>query len=185
MPQRNHRGKETDMLARISNALAALAAVALLALAQPAAAASLPLPTGPVLLTVEGAIDAGNGRHEVKFDRAMLKALPATEFRTRTIWTDGVQTFTGISLKDLLDRLGVHSGSLSAAAINDYAVNIPVSDAAKGGPIIAYAMNGKPMSVREKGPLWIVYPYDSKAAYRSEVIYSRSIWQLVRITVKR
>ncbi|MDP5360810.1 MAG: oxidoreductase, partial [Paracoccaceae bacterium] len=34
-----------------------------------------------------------------------------------------------------------------------------------------------------KGPLWVVYPYDMSADYRSEVIYYRSIWQLDRIEV--
>ena len=53
----------------------------------------------------------------------------------------------------------------------------------EGGPIIAYMMNGEEMSVRNKGPLWLVYPYDLNHEYRSEVIYSRSIWQLDRIDV--
>ena len=65
--------------------------------------------------------------------------------------------------------------------MNDYAVDIPIGDARDGGPIIAYEIDGKPMSVREKGPLWIVYPYDSKTEYRTETIYSRSIWQLDRL----
>ena len=73
--------------------------------------------------------------------------------------------------------------TLRATAINDYTVEIPVSDAVEGGPIIAYSVDGKPMSVRDKGPLWVIYPYDSGAQYRSEVIYSRSIWQLDRIEV--
>jgi hypothetical protein len=40
------------------------------------------------------------------------------------------------------------------------------------------------MTVRDKGPLWIVYPYDAKPEYRQELIYSRSIWQLDHIEVK-
>jgi hypothetical protein len=63
-------------------------------------------------------------------------------------------------------------------------VSIPVSDATSGGPIIAFARNGEAMSVREKGPLWIVYPYDADPAYQSETIYARSIWQLDRIRVE-
>jgi len=39
------------------------------------------------------------------------------------------------------------------------------------------------MSVREKGPLWVIYPYDSDAKFRTEVIYSRSIWQLDRLAI--
>ena len=40
------------------------------------------------------------------------------------------------------------------------------------------------MSVREKGPLWVIYPFDSDPEYQTEVIYSRSIWQLDRIVVE-
>ena len=76
------------------------------------------------------------------------------------------------------------SGTLKAVAVNDYAVEIPVTDAVEGGPIIAWERNGSTMSVRDKGPLWLVYPFDSVPAYQSEVIYSRSIWQLDRITVE-
>lgn len=41
------------------------------------------------------------------------------------------------------------------------------------------------MSVRDKGPLWVIYPYDSDPALQSEVTYARSIWQLVRIEAVR
>ena len=44
---------------------------------------------------------------------------------------------------------------------------------------------GAPMSVRDKGPLWIVYPYDQNTDYQSEVVFSRSIWQLNRITIQQ
>lgn len=117
------------------------------------------------------------------FDIAALEAMEPSRIETTTIWTEGVQSFTGISLAALLDNLGVTQGTLKATAINDYAVEIPVEDAIEGGAIIAFMRNGAPMSVRDKGPLWIVYPYDSDPAYQTEVIYSRSIWQLDRIEV--
>ena len=41
------------------------------------------------------------------------------------------------------------------------------------------------MTLRDKGPLWLVYPYDADTAYQSEVIYARSVWQLDRIEVLR
>jgi hypothetical protein len=131
---------------------------------------------GAILLTVE----APSGQSE--FDLGMLQSLPAVTIETETIWTDGLQTFTGVPLTELTRKLGVDSGILQAMAINNYAVEIPVSDAVDGGPIVAYERNGAPMSVRDKGPLWIVYPYDSNPDYRSEEIYSRSIWQLEKIT---
>ena len=113
----------------------------------------------------------------------MLDALPQTEFRTSTIWTEGENEFSGVALRDLLDAVGAQGGKLRAVAINDYAVEIPASDAVEGGPIVATRMNGQPMSVREKGPLWVVYPFDAKEEYRSELIYSRSIWQLKELEI--
>ena len=86
-------------------------------------------------------------------------------------------------LRDLLDRLGVEGGTLTASAANDYSVDIPVSDATDPGPIIAFARNGETMTLRDKGPLWLVYPYDASPAWRTEVVYARSIWQLDHIAV--
>jgi hypothetical protein len=113
----------------------------------------------------------------------MLKAMDAETFVTTTIWTDGDQTFTGVPLSALLDALGVDSGTLSASAINDYTVEIPVEDETTSQAIVAYMNNGEIMSVRDKGPLWIVYPYDSDDSLRAEMVFSRSIWQLDRIKV--
>jgi len=42
-------------------------------------------------------------------------------------------------------------------------------------------MDGEPIGRREKGPYWLVFPYDSEAKYQSEDVYSQSIWQLVSI----
>ncbi|WP_163852298.1 molybdopterin-dependent oxidoreductase [Pseudooceanicola aestuarii] len=158
-----------------------MAAVLAVCLAAPLHAGDLPTPEGAVLLTVTGAIDRTNAEGAALFDLEMLEEFGGTEITTTTIWTEGEKQFEGVSLHRLIDELGIEAETLKATAINDYAVEIPIEDAVEGGPILAYRMNGDTMSVRDKGPLWIVYPYDSNAAYRSEVIYSRSIWQLDRI----
>lgn len=124
-----------------------------------------------------------HGDKSIEFDMATLTEMDDTQFSTSTTWTEGEQDFVGVSLETFLEEVGVQAGTLKATAINDYAVEIPVSDAVEGGPIIAYHRNGEEMSVRDKGPLWVVYPYDSSTDYQTEVIYSRSIWQLDRISV--
>jgi hypothetical protein len=160
----------------------ALLAAALVAQATPAQ--TLDAPAGAAVLTVTGEIARTNAEGAAIFDRAMLEAIGPVTFTTTTTWTEGPQVFTGVELADLLATLGVEAGTLRATAINDYAVDIPVSDAVEGGPIVAYLRDGAPMSVRDKGPLWIVYPYDARPDYQTEVIYSRSIWQLDRIEVR-
>lgn len=152
-------------------------------LAGPGFSNELASPAGEVILTVTGDIAVTNQGEAAVYDLEMLKALGEVSFETSTPWTDGVQTFTGVPLKAVMENLGVADGMLKATAVNDYAVDIPVSDAVEGGPILAYLFNGEPMSVREKGPLWVVYPYDLREEYQAEVIFSRSIWQLTDLEV--
>lgn len=120
----------------------------------------------------------------VAYDLAMLRAMPVTSFRTSTVWTEGVSEFTGVSLKDFVNAMNISTGTLSMYAVNDYVAEVPVSDAVEGGPILAYLMDGQRMSVRDKGPLWMIYPYDTHPEYRTEVVYSRSVWQLFKIEIK-
>ena len=164
---------------------AAIIAISFFVIVMPASAAELELPNDAVVLTVNGDIGTVNIDDTAQFDLSMLMALDPVTIETTTIWTEGTQVFHGIELHTLLERLDVTTGGILATAINDYTVEIPVADAIVGGPIIAFALNGETMSVRDKGPLWIVYPYDANADYRSEVIYSRSIWQLDRIEITR
>jgi hypothetical protein len=163
--------------------LALLMALGLSILSAPmyAFAAELAKPTGEVILSVSGNISVTNAAGKAEFDLDMLKALPATTFQTKTTWTEGKNSFTGISLQALLAAVGAKPSVIKSIALNDYAVDIPAADAVADGPIIAYLMDGQPMPVRDKGPLWIVYPFDSKAEYRTEATYAKSIWQLSRI----
>ena len=140
-------------------------------------------PKGEVLLTIDGAVTA-NGGKPIEVDLDALKAMPAETFRTSTQWTDGTVEFTGVPLKDLLAAAGATGTSLTATAINNYAVDIPLADVGDDAPIVAYLMNGQTFSRRDKGPLWVVYPYDSSKDYQNELVYNRSIWQLVQMTVK-
>jgi len=146
-----------------------------------ASAEQLPAPEGEVLLTVSGAIENETADGVVSLELAQLQALPEQVFTTSTIWTETPVVFTGVSLRDVLDHAGVEATKIKAVALNDYIVEIPLDGVSDQAPIIAYLMDGEQMSPRDKGPLWIVYPYDADPDYRTEVVYSRSIWQLNRI----
>lgn len=141
----------------------------------------IPAPKGAVILTVSNVQHAANVGNTLQFDRDTLAALGLETIETTTIWTEGKQVFEGVPLVTLANLINVSDGTFFATAINDYTVEIPVTDAVHNGPIIALSHNGEKMSVRGKGPLWIIYPFDSSSKYRTEVVYSRSIWQLDRI----
>jgi hypothetical protein len=172
-----------NMISRQVKALSVLV-ILLFAPASQASAAELAKPQGDVVLTVSGTISNFNGEGQAAFDLEMLKLLPVTTFKTKTTWTEGEKSFTGVSMQALLAAVGSTGKVAKSIALNDYAVEIPVSDAVADGPIVAYLMDDQPMSVRDKGPLWIVYPFDEKPEYRTEATYAKSIWQLSRIELK-
>lgn len=159
-------------------------AMSVIVAALPASSRTLPQPQGPVLLTLSGEIEHTNGDGTAALDLEMLREIGQTDIDTETIWTDGTHRFSGVSLKALLDYVGAKGEMIETSAINDYMVEIPASDAVTDGPIIAYELDGKTMSRREKGPLWVIYPFSSSSDYRTEVIYSRSIWQMDRMKVQ-
>lgn len=149
-----------------------------------ATAGTLPEPTGPVILTVSGAIGNTNGDGVARFDLDMLRALSPREFSTTTIWTEGVQDFVGVPMQAVLEAVDAQGTMIAARAVNDYEVQIPVEAWDDKGPVLAFQRGGTLMTVRDKGPLWVVYPYDSSPDLQTEVIYSRSIWQLDRIEIQ-
>ena len=146
-------------------------------------ASQLTQPQGEVILTLSGNISQTNADGLAQFDLAMLRDLPAESYETSTIWTEGTKTFVGVPLAQLLAVTEADGTMIRASAINDYTVEIPVDSVTPNAPLVAYEMDGETMPRRQKGPLWIVYPFDSDADFRSEVIYSRSIWQLDRLEI--
>lgn len=160
-----------------------LAAAALALVTAPALADGFAAPAGEVILTLGGSIGQTNAGGALSLDRGLLETLPQHEFATSTIWTDGVVTFRGVLLRDLLQAAGATGGTVTLTALNDYSISMPAADALAEGPLLAFLMNGEPMSVRDKGPVWLVYPYDAAPRFRSEQTYARSIWQLDRIEV--
>ncbi|MBU9699176.1 molybdopterin-dependent oxidoreductase [Rhodobacteraceae bacterium HSP-20] len=169
------------ILSAATHRMAAFCVVLLATLAP--ARAELATPAGEVILTVGGAISETNGDGTASFDMAMLQAMPSSEFSTSTTWTDGTKAFKGVPLKTLLDSLGAKGSKVIATALNNYSVEIPMEAIRDGVPIMAYTIDGAEFSRRDKGPLWIVFPYDSSAEYQTELVYGWSIWQLASLTV--
>lgn len=145
---------------------------------------ALDKPEGRVILTVSGAITQANVGANAEFDMKMLEKLPQKTFTTQTPWYATPVSFTGPLLRDVLAAAGAKGNKIVATALNDYKTEIPFDDAVKFDTIVARLMNDKPMPVREKGPLFIVYPFDTKPELRTETYYNRSAWQLSGLKVQ-
>jgi hypothetical protein len=136
------------------------------------------------VLTVSGKIGEKNAGETARFDMKMIEALPQHSFTTSTPWFDRPVKFTGPLLSDLLAAVKASGTSISAEAINDYRITIPVADATRFKVIVARQIDDRPIPVREKGPLFVVYPFDSNAELRTSVYYERSIWQLKALDIQ-
>lgn len=146
-------------------------------------ALALDAPKERPILTVSGKIGVKNAGDVARFDMKMLEALPQQTFTTRTPWYDKPVKFTGPLLADVLAAVKASGQTISAVAINDYKISIPVADT-KHKLIVARLLDDQPMPVREKGPLFVVYPFDSSAELRNSVYYERSIWQLKALDIQ-
>lgn len=136
-----------------------------------------------MILTVSGAITNVNSDEGAVFDLAMLEAAAGRTATMRTPWADGKTTFEGPFLRSILQMVGAHGKSLKVTALNDYAADIPIADATDYDTILATKTNGKHMSVREKGPIFLIYPFDTHAELYNEKYFSRSVWQIKEIEV--
>ncbi len=147
-------------------------------------AMALDLPTGPVVLSVTGKVGQANVGARADFDMAMLAKLPQHSYTMATPWYPEPKTFTGPLLRDVLAAAKARGTLLRAVALNEYKIDIPAGDVEQYDMIVARLLNDKPMPIREKGPLFIVYPFDSNAGLRTERYYSRCAWQLRQLEVQ-
>lgn len=147
-------------------------------------AEALAAPTGQVVLTIDGQIGTVNAPAQANFDMDMLRALPSVKFRTSTPWTIGVVEFEGVLIKTILNAVNAKGKTIRAAALNDYVADLDVDTVVSAGAILAYRMNGAEFSVRDKGPLWIMFPFDEKPQLKADPIYPKSVWQLRTMTFR-
>jgi hypothetical protein len=152
--------------------------VGVLAALAGAPACALEAPAGKVLLTLSGELQQRNTPDGAAFDAAMLEKMPRKSFSTTTPWYPQPRKFTGVLLRDLLAAVGARGKMIKAVALNDYRVDIPVDDVQNSDLIVAYLLDDKPVPVRDKGPLMLMYPFDGRPDLRNAVHYSRAVWQL-------
>lgn len=148
------------------------------------ASRALEAPVGAVVLTVSGRVLRPNAGSVADFDMAMIERLPQLSFVTKTPWYGQPRRFTGPLLRDVLARAGAQGTTLRLRALNDYRVDVPFHDAQRYDLILARLLDGHPMPVRDRGPLFAVYPFDAQPELRNAVYYSRSAWQLRSIEVR-
>ncbi|XGA80652.1 molybdopterin-dependent oxidoreductase [Halomonas sp. CH40] len=144
----------------------------------------LPMPEGQVILKMSGNIARTNVGEEAHFDFAMLTDLPQHQYYTGTPWTNQPFHYSGPLMRDLLGYLGAEGERTHVSALNGYEAYIPTRDFVEYDVLLALKRNGEPISIREYGPLWVLYPFDHNTELLSEMFRSRAVWQVMKINVR-
>jgi hypothetical protein len=135
------------------------------------------------LLAIRNAADPAQA--EVRFSEADLLALPQVTIRTRTEFTDGVVDFVGPLVRDVVAFIDAGAATTAhMVAANDYAIDVPLSDIADYDVILALQANGVRLTIRDKGPIWLMYPLDDHAKLQDPMYNNRLIWQLTSIELR-
>lgn len=171
------------MRAFVKSGLAVMA-VAFFAVSSASDAENLPAPQGPVILTVSGHIANTTDGETAKFDRSLLEGLGVTRITTDTPWYDEAVTFEGVLARRLLDYVGADGKTVVATALNQYSAEIPLSDFQDKGVLLALKVNGEYLAIRDKGPIFIIYPFNQNETLRNETYFARSVWQVKDLKIK-
>ena len=136
------------------------------------------------ILSVHGNTTEG-GNYSAEYTSAEFLALPRVEVVTQNDYVDGLTTFSGPLLRSVFADLGLkETDQIELTALNDFSVTIPASDALNYDVILAVTREGAEMSVRDKGPIWVIYPMSDHSELQDPAYNNRLIWQLTKMSLK-
>ena len=119
---------------------------------------------------------------EVEITNELVESIGLTQFSTKLVGGDeNLHKVSGILIRDLFEHLNIKGSHFRAIALNNYEADVPVSDAYNYDVIFAIEINGKKLTVREKGPSWIIYPLKDNPKLQNGLYALRSVWQVDRV----
>jgi hypothetical protein len=122
----------------------------------------------------------------VEIPMSKIEALPQIDYVALLPGMDDKpHRVRGPLLKDVLALAGFSGKKLVAIGYDRYEAEIPASDMDDYRVVAAREVDGKVLTLRNKGPLWIVYPSEAHPHLQLNPVYeARSVWQLKEITVR-
>ena len=107
-----------------------------------------------------------------------------TEFTTTPPWTQGAHHYRGPTLSAVLAAQGIPDArKIAVSALNGYqqVVDLALFD---GVPLtLVRQEDGKPLTRRNKGPLWLLIPFTTYPKLDVPAIHNCMVWQVTRIEI--
>lgn len=113
-----------------------------------------------------------------------LTEIGSTEIKTRLVGeSEDVATVRGVLFSKLLEHYDVDAERLLVTGLDGYSAEIPVEELQDYPVLIAIEVNGERLSVRSKGPSWVIYPFTDHPEIHDQLREARSVWQIADISV--
>lgn len=149
------------------------------------AGSAIPAPAGEPILTVTGKIGTTNVDDTIQMDMAAIESLRLVDYTVTDPFENRTITYRGPLMSDLLAlwQVADDATTLHVVALNDYAVDVPMSDLRQYPVIFAVQADGEYMPVSTRGPAMLVYPYDD-FEFEHSVYNDYWAWQIASIDVQ-
>ncbi|MCF7353870.1 hypothetical protein [Vibrio sp. CK2-1] len=119
---------------------------------------------------------------QINLSREELETLPQTTFTTSTPWTKGVHTYQGPKLSLITDKFSSSINGIRIYALNGYSYDINTHDLQRYPFILALRQDEKVLSLRNKGPFWLLVPFDQNPKLLShDKLQNQLVWQIEKI----
>lgn len=125
-----------------------------------------------------------HGDREWSLSMDELSDMPITELETDTPWTEEAYRYSGVSVQTLLDMSDLDQNAIETlrlVALNDYAVEAPLSVLLESEGVLVFERDGEPMPVRDYGPYWMLFPFTERPELERREVRNVSVWQLKTI----
>lgn len=144
----------------------------------------IPEPAGNLdqVLIVQADPSTNCGVKELILSAKQLEELPQKTFKTMHTWAPIAQEFSGPLLADVLKLACPNVRDIYLRSLDQYSVMVNFPTVAKYEPIVALKINGQSLTIRERGPLWLMVNTDGyKIPTRS--LDNMLVWQLYYIRI--
>ncbi len=145
----------------------------------------IPAPTGDVILTVTGKIGTTNSNGAIKMDLATIESVGLVDYKVLDPFQKKDTVFRGPLMGNLLDlwQVAKDATKLHVVALNDYVVDVPMSEVRKYPVVFALQQDGQYMPVSTRGPAMLVFPYND-FQFDQTVFNDYWAWQIKTIDVQ-
>lgn len=138
----------------------------------------------PTLSYAQDILTVSTADKTESFTLEEILAMPQTTIVTKNDYVDEATTFQGPSLRSVLEAMDIaQDATLKMVALNDFSSEVPAADAFAYDVILAVMLNGETMPIRDKGPIWVIYPMDGNPELHDDIYNDRLVWQLKSISV--